>query len=238
MGEQSLPMPPSEGQALSDPILLAIETSQRRGGVAVRDAAGDAHTEALEAGRWHDDDLIAAVDRLFARLGLEPSDLGVVGVSVGPGGFTGLRIAVSTAKMFAESLGAKLVAVPSALVVAESYRGAGPILVALACKDDRFWAARLERCRGAGGGWVIVGEPGLVDAGTFGVDGLDAVLGDAYLPPAAGRRCRSAGVGIVEPSFDAAACLAVSWRLWLAGEITDPLRLAPVYARPPATTLP
>ncbi len=224
---------------MSDPILLAIETSQRRGGVAVRDAAGDAHTEALAAGRWHDDDLIAAVDRLFARLGLVPSDLGVVGVSVGPGGFTGLRIAVSTAKMFAESLGAKLVAVPSALVVAESYRGAGPILVAMACKDDRFWATRLERCRGAGRGWVIVGEPGLVDAETFGVDGgLEAVLGDAYLPPAAGRRCRSAGVGIVEPSFDAAACLAVSWRCWLAGEITDPLRLAPVYARPPATTLP
>ena len=91
---------------MSAPILLAIETSQRRGGVAVRDAAGDAHTEALAARRVHDVDLIAAVDRLFARLGLEPSDLGVVGVSVGPGGFTGLRIAVSTAKMFAESLGA------------------------------------------------------------------------------------------------------------------------------------
>ncbi len=223
---------------MPDAVVLAIEASQRQGGVAVRDAAGGVHTESLAAGQWHDDDLIAAVDRLFARLGLEPSDLGVVGVSVGPGGFTGLRIAVSTAKMFAESLGAKLVAVPSALVVAESYRGAGPILVALACKDDRVWAARLERCRGAGGGWVIVGEPGLVDAGTCGVDGLEAVLGDAYLPPAVGGRCRSAGVEIVEPSFDAAACLAVSWRCWLAGEITDPLRLAPIYARPPATTLP
>ncbi|MHC4446612.1 MAG: tRNA (adenosine(37)-N6)-threonylcarbamoyltransferase complex dimerization subunit type 1 TsaB, partial [Planctomycetota bacterium] len=95
---------------MSDPILLAIEASQRQGGVAVRDAAGEVHTESLAADRWHDDDLIAAVDRLFARLGLEPGDLGVVGVSVGPGGFTGLRIAVSTAKMFAETLGAQLVA--------------------------------------------------------------------------------------------------------------------------------
>ena len=223
---------------MPDAVVLAIEASQRQGGVAVRDAAGGVHTESLAAGQWHDDDLIAAVDRLFCRLGLEPSDLGVVGVSVGPGGFTGLRIAVSTAKMLAETLGAKLVAVSSALVVAESYRGAGPIVVALACKDDRFWATRLERCRETGGGWVIVGEPGLVDAGTFGPDGLEAVLGDAFLPPAVGGRCRSAGVGIVEPSFDAAACLAVSWRCWLAGEITDPLRLAPVYARPPATTLP
>ena len=60
----------------SDPILLAIETSQRQGGIAVRDRAGRAHVERLAVARRHDDDLLGAINRLFGRLELEPWDLG------------------------------------------------------------------------------------------------------------------------------------------------------------------
>src|SRR5262245_14406799 len=111
--------------------ILAIETSQHIGGVALRDAQGRAHVEMLLAKRRHDDDFLPAIDRLFHRASLKPADMKAVGVSIGPGGFTGLRIAVSTAKMFSEVLGAKIAAPPTALVVAESFDGDGPLLVAL-----------------------------------------------------------------------------------------------------------
>ena len=101
-------------------LVLAIETSQRTGGVAVLDRHGIPHVEMLMQKKRHDDDLVPAIDRLFMRLGLDRAELGVVGISVGPGGFTGLRIAVTTAKMMSLATGAKLVAVPSALVVAEA----------------------------------------------------------------------------------------------------------------------
>ncbi len=211
-------------------VLLAIETSQRQGGIAVRDRAGGTHVERLVAARRHDDDLLPAIDRLFARLGLAPGDLGVVGVSVGPGGFTGLRIAVSTAKMLAEALGARIVAVPSALVAAEAYGGRGPIVVGLSGKNERFWATRLER---SGECWQIVGEPGLVDGAEFEPAGLDAVLADQYLPAEARTRCERQGVGVLEPVFDPAACLAEAGRRWRAGDDTDPLQLTPLYPRPP-----
>ena len=44
------------------PVLLAIEASQRRGGVAVRDHDGEDHVEWLGASARHDDDLLADLD--------------------------------------------------------------------------------------------------------------------------------------------------------------------------------
>ena len=223
---------------MSQPIVLAIETSQRRGSVALRDRRGKVHVESLAAELRHDDDLMPAIDRLFTLTGLKPADLtgGTVGVSVGPGGFTGLRIAVSTAKVLAEALGARLVAAPTALVVAERIGPdqitSGPILVVLACKGERFWATRLEH--NESGNWsVIEGGEGPAGAADVVLDGVTAVVGDEYLPQMLRQRCESASVPVIEPQFEAAACLAVTRRLLEAGRMVDPLNLAPLYAREP-----
>lgn len=218
-----------------NPVVLAIEASQRQGGVAVRDPQGKTHVETLRSAARHDDDLLAAIDRLYERLGLSPSQTGAIGVSVGPGGFSGLRIAVSTAKMMAEALGATIVAVPTALVVAESHEAPGPIVVGLASKGDGVWATRLQR--GAGGIWTIDGKEGLVDADSIWLNGIKALLGDEHLPPSIRDRCRVMNVAVVEPIFSPLACLAVAWRRLRNGRTTDPLHLTPIYARPPATTV-
>jgi tRNA threonylcarbamoyl adenosine modification protein YeaZ len=221
---------------MSGSINLAIETSQHIGGVALRDKHGEVHVEMLHTAKRHDDDLLPAIDRLMRRVGLSPGDLaragggGAVGVSIGPGGFSGLRIAVSTAKMLAESLGVRLVAVPTALVAAESYPGGGPIIVALACKGESFWSTRLER---AAAGWRIIGQPGIVDAGSFEIGAIEAVLGDMYLPAAVRARCDNARIAVVEPVFDPRACLSVTARGVLEGRTVDPLKIAPLYPRVP-----
>lgn len=215
------------------PVLLAIEASQRRGGVAVRDHDGLDHVEWLGASARHDDDLLAAIDRLYTRLGLVPADTGVVGVSTGPGGFTGLRVAVATAKMLAESLGARLVAVPTALVVAERQPGTGPITVALASKEGSVWETRLDRA-GNDAPWTVKQPGRLAAAAAVRIDGLTALLGDRYLSQELRERCAAAGVVVVEPIFDPIACLAVTSRLFEQGRTTDPLVIVPIYSRPPA----
>jgi len=216
------------------PVILAIETSQREGSVALRDGAGEILEETLPPQSRHDVHLIPAVDRLMKRAGLRPHDLDAVGVSIGPGGFTGLRIAVSTAKMLAMALEVKLLAVPSALVVAESCPAGqvkdGPIIVALSCKRGTFWATRLTRQAGE---WTVAGEPGLAGAETFALNDVEAVIADRHLPEAARQRAAEAEVPVLEPRFEARACLAVSGRRLAAGQMADPLTLVPLYPRPP-----
>ena len=219
---------------MSEPgVLLAIETSQRRGGVAVRDRDGRVHVESLGTSDRHDDDLLPAVDRLYARLRLAPSDTVAIGVSTGPGGFTGLRIAIATAKMLAASLGAQLIAVPTALVVAESWAGPGPIIVALASKQQTVWVTRLRRS-GVVSAWAMDDDGRLAEIDAVQLEQVEVLLGDRYLPDALRERCHEVGVAVVEPIFDAAACLAVAGRLLDDGRTTEPLAMSPMYARPPA----
>lgn len=222
-------------------VFLAIETSQRVGGVALRDQRDRLHVEMLAPRKRHDDDLLPAIDRVFGRAGLTASDLrgGAVGVSIGPGGFTGLRIAVTTAKMFAETLGVTLIAVPSALVAAQSTLDAtsvsGEVMVCLACKGESCWCTRLRPDAGA---WRIIGQPSLLDAQTLEISGISVLLADAFLPEPLRRICEQYSVRVVEPSFDPGACLEIGER-WLGeGASIDALTLSPLYPREPeAVTL-
>lgn len=221
----------------AQPVMLAIETSQRCGSVALRDPRGHVDQEQLQTSARQDDDLLPAIDRLMRRAGLPPRDLagGAVAVSIGPGGFTGLRIAVSTAKMLAEALNVQLVAVPSALVAAEACDLGGPIMVALSAKRESFWSTRLERRHGH---WTITGDPHLLDAASADFDNLVALIADEHLPDEARQRCLQRKLPIREPRFSATACLAVGSRMLGEGLVTDPLRLLPLYPREPeAVTL-
>jgi tRNA A37 threonylcarbamoyladenosine modification protein TsaB len=181
-----------------------------------------------------DDDLLPAIDRLYDRLGLVPGRTGAVGVSMGPGGFTGLRISVSTAKMLAETLGARIIAVPSALVAAEAYEEPGPIVVALASKGATAWVTRLDRSVKRHGAWAIEGDGHLADADSLCLDGIRAMLADRYLPGAVREKCHEVQVPIIDPKFSPRGCLSAAARLFERSKTADPLFLAPIYARPPA----
>ena len=218
-------------------VMLAIEMSQRSGNVALSDRDGRIDSECISPQKRSDDDFMPAVDRLFRRMKLAPRDLNAVGVSIGPGGFTGLRIAVSAAKMLAETLKVDLIAAPSALVAAESIaldreRDAGPnqVLVMLASKHESTWCTQLHR---DGESWRIIGEPGLRDARSLELKGVELVLSDEHLPSEIRRRCDAEGIRVLPPEFDARACLAVAHRMLEQGSTIDPLRLLPLYPREP-----
>lgn len=210
--------------------LLTIETSQREASVALSLTNGKTDFEPLRASVRHEDDLIPAIDRVFMRNNLAPRNLTAVAVSIGPGGFTGLRIAVSAAKMFAESLGAKIVAVPSALVAADPIESAGPIIVCLASKRDSTWATRLERESDT---WQIVGSPGIVSASDLDLAGVQCVVADDYLPTSIRTCIEQSPCSFAQLSLDARACLEVAQHMLGADQTTDALALSPIYARPP-----
>ena len=55
---------------MSSPVLLAVECSQRQGGVALQDRTGRVHTVQLAAGVRRDDVLQPAIESLFEQAGL------------------------------------------------------------------------------------------------------------------------------------------------------------------------
>jgi tRNA threonylcarbamoyladenosine biosynthesis protein TsaB len=91
----------------------------------------------------HSVTILDTIDRCMKRLGLAVGDLDVIGVGVGPGSFTGIRIAVTTARMLAQVLRKPLVGIQTQLIYAvcvEAERHDN-ILVAFDAKKGRIFGA-------------------------------------------------------------------------------------------------
>lgn len=183
-------------------------------------------TEPLRQGANHDDDLMPAIDRLFARFGAAPRGLGRIAVSAGPGGYTALRIAIATAKVLGEVTGAAIVAVPSAAVAAWNHRdGPFPLLVCLASKADSTFATLY-----AGPQWDAPATiPGLIRAPDLAQLKPAAVVADSYLPDSIRRAAIDAGIPVLEPVFTARAVLDLA----ASFPVVDAAALSPIYPREP-----
>lgn len=97
----------------SGPRIIGIETTARRGGIALAQGGELLLATGFAADRDHAGQLLPAADGLCRQLGWTPSQIEQVHVSVGPGSFTGTRIGVTFAKSLALASGAQVVAVPS-----------------------------------------------------------------------------------------------------------------------------
>src|ERR1041384_8457042 len=86
----------------SEPLILAIETATRAGGVAVARGKTVLSCREGDASISHSTNLIEMIDAVLNEAGAQLSDVDVFAVAVGPGSFTGLRIGLATVKAFAE----------------------------------------------------------------------------------------------------------------------------------------
>ncbi len=102
------------------PFILAVETSSKIGSVAI--ALGEnllAETKFAGPSR-HSAELFPAICHLLDRFGKKPDQIEHIYISIGPGSFTGLRIAVTMAKTMSLANAAKIVAVDSLDVTASN----------------------------------------------------------------------------------------------------------------------
>ncbi len=108
--------------------ILSIDTSTRTASVAV--LGGAREVEIDHAVGSHSDDLVALIDRALGDAGLALAGLDAVAVGAGPGSFTGLRIAMATAKGLCFAAGLPLWTASSlaalALDAADSLAAADP----------------------------------------------------------------------------------------------------------------
>ncbi len=106
-------------------MLLALDTSTRRAGVALYDPEEGVVGELTWiAGRRHAEQLLAAVDRLLTWVGRSLDEVTGLGVALGPGSFTGLRVGLGVAKGMAAARGLPVVGVSTLEFTAYPHRNA------------------------------------------------------------------------------------------------------------------
>jgi tRNA threonylcarbamoyladenosine biosynthesis protein TsaB len=113
-----------EGTAVTDkPLILAVETSSRVGSVALAQGPHLLEESGFSAPMQHSAEIFPAIERLLQRYGCTPQEIDQVHISIGPGSFTGLRIAVTLAKIMHLANGARIVTIDSLDVVAANVSG-------------------------------------------------------------------------------------------------------------------
>lgn len=213
-------------------MLLAVDTSTRVIGVALYDGIHVLSEMSWVSHHHHTVELGPAVDATLARVGVNRKALSAVGVAIGPGSFTGLRIGMALAKGLAFSRRLKIIGIPTLDVVA----AAQPI-------SNRVMAAILEAGRHrfavgwyqvVDGDWKFTGELENLTVGGF----VERIQGSIFVCGELGENLRKLitekclNVVMASPAQSArrpAILAELAWNRLLIGEIDDPTTLKPIY---------
>jgi tRNA threonylcarbamoyladenosine biosynthesis protein TsaB len=98
--------------------VLALETVGTTGTIALADGAHVVAQADLERTQRSAQSLAPGIQQLLAQAGWRPADVELVAVATGPGSFTGLRIGVTTAKLFAYAAGCPALGVDTMSAIA------------------------------------------------------------------------------------------------------------------------
>ena len=225
-------------------MLLSLDTATRHSGLALYDGA-----RLIAELNWHSADsqtteLLPRLEQLMAWSGVQPAGLAAIAVSLGPGSFTGLRVAISLAKGMALAHTLPLIGIPTldatayphlfhdVPVCAVVQAGRGRVCWARYQPDDRGPVA-LGAWRGQRTAIVLSDHAGLaaaIEQPTWLVGELTPDLRATLLTHAAGLALL-AGPAVATRRAGVVAELA--WLRWQAGQTDDLATLQAIYLREP-----
>jgi tRNA threonylcarbamoyl adenosine modification protein YeaZ len=131
----------------SEPIIIAVETSGRYGSAALAQGSQFLKEVRFSSAMKHSAELLAVIEKMLNDFGKKPEQIEQVYISIGPGSFTGLRIAVAFAKAMFIANQSKIIAVNTLDVIAANIEELGKhkkIGTILDAKRGQFFAAAYE----------------------------------------------------------------------------------------------
>lgn len=138
--------------------LLVIDTSSSNCAVFAKRADGVSHQKTDVIGRGHAECLIAMIDDVLDQLGLAYADLTRLGVTVGPGSFTGVRVGVSAIRGLALALEIPAIGVSTLQALQAEIMDTGHRLVLIDAKRQEFYAELFGPSGTSVGGAMLIKE--------------------------------------------------------------------------------
>ena len=212
--------------------ILAMETTEAIGGVAAAIDDKLLQHMQLDPRQRSAQSLAPAVKALLEKVPWRPADVQLVAVTRGPGSFTGLRVGVATAKIFAYAVGAELLGLDTLEVIAAA-APAEVDMVSAAVDAQRGDVVAATFRRNADGWFDPVAPARLVS-----MDDWLASLpsGSIVTGPALKKRLEPLPptVASLDPALwppTAENVARVAFRHFQAGRRDDLWKLVPVYSR-------
>lgn len=212
-------------------MLLAVDTSTRMMGIAIYNGAQVVGQESWITQDHHTIELAKAVDNILDRVRLRVDDLHALGVALGPGSFTGLRIGLAFMKGIAFHQQIPLLGIPTMDIVAASQPVKEERLAAVLEAGRRRYAVGWYQAED--GHWVYMGEmenlavEELVKKITTRTQIAGELSQEAWqiLENLPGAVLASPVQSLRNP----ASLALLAWDKWQKGEGDDPSTLSPIY---------
>ncbi|MBI2092464.1 MAG: tRNA (adenosine(37)-N6)-threonylcarbamoyltransferase complex dimerization subunit type 1 TsaB [Deltaproteobacteria bacterium] len=158
--------------------VLSFDTSTSSGSVSVLDNFKVVAADSYLAESSHAEILFNVIDKILESSGLKIADVDAIGVAIGPGSFTGLRIGLAAAKGLARANNKALVGVSSLEAIACGLPEKHPDKIIVPCIDAKrgeVYASAYEageKCPSA----PLPSLQRIVDESSFSPDQLCAIL--------------------------------------------------------------
>ena len=213
-------------------MLLAVDTSTAQLGLALYDGATVAAELIWTSRARHTVELAPALSGLLSRTGLSMGGLSALGVAIGPGSFTSLRVGLAFVKGLSLARRLPIIGVPTLDAVAASVPA-----------QDIPLAAVLQAGRGRiAVGWYKASENGWQAEGPARTTSADALAESIHHPTLIvgeltaeerqrlARKRRNIQLASPAQSVRRPALLAeLAWVRWQAGRVDEAAALAPIY---------
>lgn len=138
----------SDASADRPPLLLAVDTSGPACQAVVAEGSKILAGRSQPMLRGHGEALVPMVEAVLVDAGVDYESLDRLGTTIGPGSFTGIRIALSAARSFAATLNLPLVPIGTleALALSDALEStlAVPRAVALDARNDQVYGQRFD----------------------------------------------------------------------------------------------
>jgi len=218
-------------------VVLALDAGGMMCSAAVAIDDMLASAERCESLRGQAEILLPMADRVLSEAGLSPAALDLLAVTVGPGSFTGIRVALAAANGVAVATGARLIGVTSFDAVAVgAARHDQWLLVALESRREDLYVQLFDPWLRPAGEPAAMRPQRLGDAVSAAIGALPlTIAGDAAQRAAASLSQRAEITVLPDSAPDAVGAIGAALRHLRLDEGTRTAK--PLYLRPAGVTL-